>query len=166
MKISIIAAVDAGLGIGRNKELLYHIPHDMRRFQKLTSDKPVIMGRNTCDSIMRKLGGEPLAFRTNIVITDRKVNHPDLHPARSLRKALEIASDHYAKEAFVIGGASIYAEALPLADRLYLTHIHDTKPADTYFPAEYTETFEEKERDGPHNWKGLRYTFVTYVRKE
>jgi dihydrofolate reductase len=129
MRISLIAAVSSNGVIGRGGKLPWHLSADLRRFKQLTMGHPIIMGRKTYESI-----GRPLPGRTTIVVS----RQPDFHPtgvyvARSLPNALQQASS--SDEAFVVGGAQIYAAALPTADRLYLTEVEADVDGDTFFPA-------------------------------
>ena len=128
--ISIIVAVDNNRGIGYKNKLLYEIPEDLKRFRKITSGHPIIMGYKTFQSI-----GRPLPGRTNIVLSrDKNLKIDGVFVYDDIRKAIEFAKTKDDKEIFVIGGASIYAQAIDLADRLYLTVINAAKPADTFFP--------------------------------
>lgn len=161
--ISIIAAVSDDLGIGKNNELLWHIPEDLKRFKKLTIGKSVIMGKKTWESLPRK----PLSGRKNIVMTDI----PDeiincAIAAYSIEDAVR-KSDKY-EEVFVIGGGSIYRQFMPVADRLYITHVHKKAPADIFFPEidpgkwkviERKECISEDENRIP-------YSYVIYERKK
>ena len=152
-KISIIVAV-AGKKrvIGKKGSLPWYIPQELKRFKEITMGHPIIMGRKTHESIGRVLPG-----RTNIVIT----THPDyLAPgcvvAHSLEDALEKVQD---EEVFVIGGGEIYKQALPLADKLYLTYIDKEIKGDVFFP-DYSE-FEKKVYES--DWQeheGLKYKFL------
>lgn len=163
MKLSIISAIGVNLAIGKNDQLLYHIPDDLAHFRKLTLGRPVIQGRKTYESILRQNHGEPLDRRQNIVIASGNViRSPGVHIVPDLQTALGLASA-YNDEVFVIGGARVYKEALPLADKLHLTIIHDTKVGDAYFP-EYTGLF--KKTFGQMNgWKGLVYEFTEFEKK-
>ncbi len=164
-RISIIAAIGMNRELGKQNGLLWHIPEDLKRFKTLTLGHPVIMGRNTFESIITALG-KPLPERTNIVVMrnteSRCAAADEWHTmvAHSMEEALERAGEINDKEVFIGGGAQIYKLALPFADRLYLTLIDDGKEADTFFP-EYEQMFtkiiseEKKEHDG------LRYSFVT-----
>lgn len=137
--ISMIAAMDGKRGIGKDNKLLWTIPEDLRRFREITRGHPVVMGRKTFESL-----GGPLAERTNIVIT-----HNPSSPlylcilCPSLEEALRKAQGKPgADEVFIIGGGQIYAQALPLVDKLYLTIIEGDFGADTFFP-EYSEIFKK-----------------------
>jgi dihydrofolate reductase len=156
--VSIIAAVARDGGIGRAGELLVRLPGDLPRLKRLTMGAPIVMGRKTWDSIGRALPG-----RRNIIVThDRALRLAGAEIAASLDEALALAPD--APHAFVLGGAAIYALALPLADELQLTEIDATFAADTYFPpwdrSHFARTFHE-----PHvSADGIAYAFTTYTR--
>jgi dihydrofolate reductase len=154
--VSLIAAVAKDGGIGHRGELLVHLPGDLPRLKRLTMGSVVVMGRKTWDSI-----GRPLPGRRNVVVTrDRSFHAAGAETASSLEAALTLAAD--APRVFVLGGAEIFALALPLADELELTEIDATFAADTFFPAWDRHRFEEIARDERTNGEGLRYAFVTY----
>ncbi len=156
--VSLIAAVAKGGGIGRAGDLLVRLPDDLPRFKRLTMGAPIVMGRKTWDSIGRALPG-----RRNIVVTrDRGFRAAGAETVASLDEALAMADS--APRVFVIGGAEIYALALPLADELELTEIDAEFPADTFFPAWDRGQFEQTAREPRENAEGLRYAFVTYKR--
>ena len=126
--ISLIAAVDRQGGIGKNNQLLVRLPEDLRHFKRTTLGCPLIMGRKTWDSI-----GRPLPGRRSIVLTRDPAWHAaGAEPAASLDAALALAGD--APKVFVMGGAEIYAQALPFAHELVLTEIDATFEADIFFP--------------------------------
>ncbi len=125
--LSIIVAIAANGVIGNNNELLWHITEDMRYFRKVTSGHSVIMGRKTYDSI-----GRPLPKRQNIVITRQDIAIDGCTVVHSLDEALALLPAD--SESFIIGGAEIYALALPHADRLYITQVEDLYQGDTHFP--------------------------------
>ena len=130
--ISMIAAVGEHLELGAGNDLMWHLPDDFRWFVNHTKGHPVIMGRKTMESL-----GKPLKNRTNIVIS-RNVEsiQEGFEYAPSLDVAIERAFALDAHEIFIIGGGQIYAEAMPLATRLYITRVKSTFPnADTFFPA-------------------------------
>ena len=128
--ISIIAAIGENRELGKDNRLLWHIPEDMKRFRYLTKGHPVMMGRKTFESI-----GRPLPGRTNIVITrNADYRAEGCIVVDSIEKAIKEAKKRDQEEIFVIGGGEIYKQALPLADKLYLTVVHASAPADTYFP--------------------------------
>jgi len=121
--ISTIAVIGQHRELGNNQELLWKVPGDLPRFKKLTMGHPIVMGRKTHESIGRELPG-----RTNIVISRKgEIN--------TLDKAIELArKSSGSEEIFVIGGGQIYQLAMPIVERLYLTVVASTAPADTYFP--------------------------------
>jgi dihydrofolate reductase len=161
MKIGLVAALSRNQVIGRENALPWHLPADLKRFKAITLGKPIIMGRKTYDSI-----GRPLPGRQNIVIS----RNPDFAAegvtlVESLDAAIEAAGD--APEAMVIGGANIYYQFLPRADRLYLTIVHtQINDGDTFFPAynrrEWRLSHEETHpADGGNPYA---YSFMTYQR--
>lgn len=159
--ITIIAAVAKNGAIGFENKLIYWLPNDLKRFKQLTSGHTVIMGRKTFES----LPNGALPNRRNIVLSRRKGDFEGCDCYTSLSKALENGKDD--EEIFIIGGASIYKEAMKHADRLCLTEIDDIPAhADTFFPEigeEWREiSREEHETDERH---AHRYAFVDYVRR-
>lgn len=160
--ISIIAAVSEDMGIGRNNKLLWHIPGDLKRFKKLTLGKTVVMGRNTWESLQVR----PLPGRRNIVITDVPGESFDSAvTAYSVEDALKKCENE--DEVFIIGGASIYRQFMPLADRLYITRVHRTSQADTFFPEIESKKWEiiNKEPHLSEDAGGIPYTYIIYRRK-
>ena len=155
--VSLIAVVDRHGGIGRNNRLLVRLPEDLRHFKQTTLGCPVIMGRRTWDSI-----GRPLPGRRNIVVTrDPQWSAAGTESASSLDAALAMAGD--APKAFVIGGAQIYAQALPQADELVLTEIDAAFEADTFFPRWDRSAFRPVSRETFHSDQGFDYSFATYA---
>lgn len=153
-KISLIAAISENRAIGKNNELLWRIPDDMRRFKELTTGHPIIMGRKTYESI-----GKPLPNRTNIIITRNKdYSAPGCIVTNSLHEAIEKAGEIEQSEIFIIGGGEIYKEGLKLTDKLYLTLIHEEKEGDIYFP-DYSEFKKEVSRE-EREQNGLKYTWL------
>ncbi len=141
--LSIIAVIGKNRELGKDNKLLWHVPGDLPRFKKLTTGHPVIMGRKTFESI-----GKPLSGRTNIVISKNAVI-PGATVVRSFDEAVEVAKNSPGSdEIFVIGGGSVYAQAIDRADRLYLTIVDAVAPdADTFFP-DYSKFSEVISRDG------------------
>jgi dihydrofolate reductase len=136
MKLSLIVAAANNNVIGRNNELPWHLPQDLKYFKSVTLGKPVIMGRKTFESI-----GKPLPGRTNIVITRQSDwQHAGVLVASSVKDAVALAENfrnelgQASEEIMVIGGAEIYRSALPLADRVYLTRIEANVVGDAWFP--------------------------------
>lgn len=126
--ISIIAAVAQNGVIGDRNALLWHISEDMKHFRTLTTGHPVVMGRKTWESL-----GRPLPNRVNVVITRQTIEIPGCRVVHSLDEAVALFPPD--EEIFVIGGAQIYAEALPRAGRFYLTRVFHDYEGDTSFPA-------------------------------
>ena len=161
MTVTIVAALGRNRVIGKDNRMPWHIPEDLKRFKALTMGHPVIMGRKTFESI-----GKALPGRENVVITrSHDFEAPGCRMVHSLGEALAAAGA--AAEVFVIGGAEIYALALPLADRLQLTEVHAAVDGNTYFPDFDPSVWREVSREpgstaGPD---GLRYDFVTYERR-
>ena len=131
MERCIIVAIADNNAIGKDNALLWHISEDLKFFKRTTSGNPVIMGRRTYESI-----GRPLPKRLNIIIT-RGDDTPDgTVIAHSLEEAFSIAENQGAEKCFIIGGGQIYSLALPLVERLIVTHVHtEIANADTFFPA-------------------------------
>jgi dihydrofolate reductase len=158
--VSLVASVARNGGIGRDGGLLVHLPGDLPRFKRLTMGAPVLMGRKTWQSI-----GRPLPGRRNIVISrDPAWAAQGAEAAASLEAALGLAGD--VARLSVIGGAQIYALALPLATTLELTEIDAELEADTFFPAWNRAEFREVARESHATAEGLRYAFVTYLRSD
>jgi dihydrofolate reductase len=162
-KISLIVAIGRNRAIGKDNHLLWQIPDDLKRFKALTLGHPVIMGRNTWESIPEKY--RPLPGRTNIVITtDSLYAAPGAMLVQSFPEALSRARDaEGAGEIFIIGGARVYECALPFAHRLYMTLIDDKKDGDVFFPAYETEFTKEVAREEREH-EGLRYTWLDLER--
>lgn len=132
--VSIIVAIAQNGTIGDKNALLWHIKEDMRFFRTTTSGHPVIMGRKTFES----LGSRPLPKRKNIVITRSDVEFEGAFVAHSLEEAIAMAEGD--EEIFIMGGAQIYAQALEVADRMYITRVERDYEGDTSFPAvDYSE---------------------------
>ena len=127
--ISIIVAIASNNAIGKNNDLLWHIPADLKRFKLITSGHPVIMGKRTWESLPRR----PLPNRRNIVITDIQGETIEgCEMAYAIDEAIAMCDP--AEENFIIGGASVYRQFLPHADRLYLTLVKKDFDADVFFP--------------------------------
>lgn len=157
--ISIIVALDEERGIGKQNGLLWHISEDLRHFKSLTAGHAVIMGRKTYESI-----GRPLPNRTNIVVTshDLKTNAIIVKP--SLVEAISFGSSVEKAELCIIGGGQIYAQALELADRLYITMVKGTYNAEIFFPP-FDHLFhcvsEQASSEGEY-----QYVFTVWERKK
>ncbi|HJV20495.1 MAG TPA: dihydrofolate reductase [Sediminibacterium sp.] len=131
MIISLIVAVSTNNAIGKDNQLLWHLPNDMKFFKMSTWAMPVVMGRKTFES----MAGKPLNGRLNIVITRQNNWTADgVVVVHSLEQAIAAAKEKDYKELFVIGGGEIYREALPIAQKIYLTRVEAAPEADTFFP--------------------------------
>ena len=160
--ISLIAAIGKNNELGKNNTLVWSMPTDLKFFRAKTSGHPVIMGRKTFESI-----GRPMPNRQNIIITrDKTYLRNDVDVVHSLDEALRCAKSNFAQnETFIIGGEEIFKQAMPIADRLYITHIDaEDKNADTFFPEiipvvwnEVSREEHKKDAENPHN-----YTFSVY----
>ena len=142
----------------------WHLSEDLKRFKRLTLGHTVIMGRKTFESIVA-VSGKPLARRDNVVITrSREWSRPGCRVVSSLEAAL--AAVHSPQNAFVIGGAEIYALALPVATRLYITEIERNFEGDTFFPEFDRSRWREvsRERVAPGGHRGFGYAFIEYER--
>lgn len=149
MPVSLVVAVAENGVIGRANALPWHLPDDLRYFKRVTLGKPIVMGRRTFESI-----GRPLPGRHNIVLTrDPAWTADGVTTVHGLREALQVARAEAAgdgdgdPEVMVIGGADIFALALPLADRLYLTEVKGRPDGDTYFPPLDPDDWREVSRD-------------------
>jgi dihydrofolate reductase len=130
VKISLIVAMDEKMGIGKNNHLPWYLSDDLKRFKALTMGHHIIMGRKTYESIGRLLPG-----RTMVVVTrNLEYEVAGALVANSLPRALEIVEKRNESEVFIVGGAQIFAEALQIADRIYLTRVHAIVDADVFFP--------------------------------
>lgn len=133
MLISLIVAASSNNAIGRNNELLWHLPIDLKFFKNTTWALPVIMGRKTFESV----GSKPLTGRTNIIISRQEgltSQYDNVWFAASLDEAIEQAKKLETKEIMIAGGAQIYKQALSIANRIYLTRVHVHLEADAFFP--------------------------------
>lgn len=168
MKLSLIVATANNNAIGRNNELPWHLPQDLKYFKSVTLGKPVIMGRKTFESI-----GKPLPGRTNIVVTRQKDwKFAGVLVAKSVEEALEIGQqfrneqDNLAEEIMVIGGAEIYRHALPIADRVYLTRIDaNVDGADAYFPELPTAQWKLASELAGDSDANLKHRFLVFEKK-
>lgn len=162
VKISLVAAVAMNNAIGKDNQLLWHLPDDFKFFKNYTTGKVIVMGRKTFESI----GSRPLPNRTNVVISRGTPALPQgVVLAESLQKALSGFSEQ--QEICIIGGAQIYNQALPLATHLVLTRVHCSPQADVFFPAFDEDEFElEWEEFHPRDEKHLyEFSFQIWRRK-
>ena len=159
--ISIIVAIAENFAIGKNNNLLFHLPGDLKHFKEITSGHSLIMGRNTLLSLPKY----PLPNRRHIVITDKEHDFfPGCEVVFSINEAIEKINNE--DEAFIIGGGTVYRQFYPLAQKLYLTLVHKHFDADVYFPeinfAEWKETAREDFYDEKN---GFSYSFLNLERK-
>ena len=157
--LSLIAAVARNGAIGKNNELLWHEPEDLKHFRRVTMGCPVIMGRLTWDSLPERF--RPLPGRRNIVITRNPAwAAPGAETASSVAQALALLPD--APKVFVIGGAELFALALPLADELVLTEIDAELHGDKFFPPWDRTQFIVTSHEPHVGTNGVGYSFTTY----
>lgn len=163
MKVSLVAAVARRGVIGREGAVPWQLPEDMRYFRDVTSGHAVVMGRRTWDSLPDRF--RPLPGRRNLVVTRNPAWRANgAEPALSLDEALERLQG--LPQVFVIGGAELYAEALPLADELLLTELDiDVDDGDAFFPS-FGSDFEETSRERHVSAGGVPYAFVRYRRRQ
>lgn len=158
MRISLVAAMSENRIIGRDGRLPWRLRGDLRRFRQLTIGHPVVMGRKTFESI-----GAPLPKRCNIVLSrDANWNAADVLVASDLERAMRLAGE--CQELFIIGGEEVYQQALPMADRIYLTVVHATLEGDTRFPEIdlHNWTLVEDERHEADEFDRFDYSFRLY----
>lgn len=159
--ISLIAAVADNGVIGAGNRMPWHLKEDLRRFKTITLGHGVVMGRKTWESL-----GRPLPGRRNVVVTRQQLQAPGCEVVHSLDEAIALFAPE--EELFVIGGAQLYAQALPLADRLYITHIGHPFAGDVHFPPWDREAFrlvesELRPAEPEFPWP---YAFQTWERKK
>jgi dihydrofolate reductase len=161
MIVSIVVAIAENNAIGKNNQLLWHLPADLKHFKQITTGHTIIMGRKTFDSI-----GRPLPNRRNIVVTRTAgLQIPGAEVTNTIAAALELCAAE--DEVFIIGGAEIYKSALTLTDRIYLTRVHASYDADAFFPEIDFGTWKETniEKQLPDEKNHVAYTFSTLLRK-
>lgn len=159
--LTLIAAAGENNELGKNNDLVWHLPDDFKRFKKITSGHHIIMGRKTFDSFP-----QPLPNRTHVVITRQEnFKKPGIIVVHSLERAIELTKDD--PQPFVIGGGEIYKIAMDVADKIELTRVHGEFEADAFFP-EIDESQwklvakEYHEKDEKHQYA---FTYLTYERK-
>lgn len=158
--VSIIAIIGKNRELGKNNQLIWDVPEDMKRFRELTYGHAVVMGRKTYESIGKKLEG-----RNNIVITENEnYEAAGCTVVCSVKKAVEYAQEMSGKEVFIVGGAQIYKQALSYADKLYLTIVDQEAEADTFFPEypEFNNVVKEEKRETED---GVKYKFVELTKE-
>lgn len=162
--LSIIVALADDYAIGRNNDLIWHIGADLKRFKSLTTGHSVVMGRNTWESLPKR----PLPNRRNIVLThDESFSPEGAEAAHTVQEVLGLVRGE--EEVFVMGGAALYRQLLPFAQRLYVTHVYATFPdADVWFPVIDESAFlKVSETDKVlDEVSGLTYNYINYERRE
>ncbi len=160
MILSIIVAIAKNHAIGKDNKLLWYLPNDLKHFKNTTSGHTVIMGRKTFDSV-----GKPLPKRRNIVITRQAISIEGCEVVDSLEAAIALCKSE--DEVFIVGGAEIYRQAIPLTDRIYLTIIDHEFDGDTFFPELNPDEWQESKREDfePDEKNKYKYSFITLVRR-
>jgi dihydrofolate reductase len=159
-QIVLVAALSENHAIGKDNQLLWHLPEDLKRFRAMTLGHTVVMGRKTFESI-----GKPLPKRKNVVLS-RNTNwlHPEVLVYNDLEKAIAACAE---ETLMILGGAEIYSQSMPLADRLELTHVHSHFKGDAFFPAIDNNIWEaehgERKTDAA---SGISYTFSKWLKKQ
>ena len=152
--LSLIAAVAENNCIGKNGTLPWHIPEDLAHFKRITSGKTVIMGRKTWESLPEQV--RPLPGRTNVVVTRNSEYRADgAEIFDTIKGAVQAFADE--PEVFIIGGGELYRQTIDMADRLYITKVHQVVDGDSFFP-EISEDWKEVDRTDVEN----QYSFITY----
>ncbi|MBU6261802.1 MAG: dihydrofolate reductase [Bacteroidetes bacterium] len=164
MIVSLIVAAGNNNAIGKDNQLLWHLPKDLQFFKQTTWAMPVVMGRKTFES----LGGKPLNGRINIIIT-RQTNwsHEGVVVVHSLADAIFYAKESDYKEVFIAGGGEIYAQALPKANKIFLTRVDATIDGDTFFPEIDSSDWAlaNEVTHAPHEKHAFGFSFQTWLRK-
>lgn len=156
MTLSIIAAINQKRGIGYQNKLLYWLPNDLKRFKALTTGHTILMGRHTFESLPKGA----LPNRRNVVLSRKDLHFEGTECFHTLEEALKSCKEE--EEVFIIGGATLYTEALPLADRLYLTEVEDDQvPADTFFPEIDRHIWQEKVENAIQRTKSISTPIVS-----
>jgi dihydrofolate reductase len=160
-RITFIVAMDRQRGIGINNRLPWHLPEDLAHFKRTTTGHPIIMGRKTYESI-----GRPLPNRRNIVVTrNASWRAEGVETAASPQAACDLIAE--GEQAFIIGGAELFAQTLALADCLIVTEIDGVYPCDTFFPEINSDQWKETDRQAYHSAaSGLAYEIVIYHHKQ
>jgi dihydrofolate reductase len=156
-KIALVVAAADNNVIGANNAMPWHIPEDFQHFKRVTLGKPCVMGRKTFESILAQLG-KPLPGRVNIIVSRKNYQHEGAITCKELTEAIDQASKTETDEICIIGGAQIYAQALALADKIYLTRVHQLPQGDAFFPVLGSEWKEESRDDH------VGYSFLTYTK--
>jgi dihydrofolate reductase len=159
MIVTIVVAIAENHAIGKDNKLLWYLPNDLKHFKTITTGHTVIMGRKTYESV-----GKPLPNRRNIIITRQNITIEGCEVVNSIEAALDLCS--HENEVFIVGGAEIYRQAMPLTNRIYLTIVHQEFEADSFFPAIVAIDWKEVYREDhePDNKNLIPYSFITFER--
>jgi dihydrofolate reductase len=160
MEICIIVAMATNNAIGKDNQLLWHLPTDLKHFKDITSGRSIIMGRKTFDSV-----GKPLPKRRNIVVTRQQIEIPGCEVVASVQEGLDLCKGE--DKVFIGGGAQIYEQALEFTNMIYLTIVHKVFEADTFFPQINMNDWLETEREDhdADEKNPLPYSFITLKRR-
>lgn len=164
MIVSLIVAMDQDRGIGKENRLPWHLSQDLKRFRELTMGHYLLMGRKTWESI-----GRPLDGRTSIVVTANRHYFPeDCIVVHSVEEGIQYADACGEMELFIVGGGEVFKQALPIANKVYLTQIHAIVQGDVFFPEFDMRYWKEVDRvDYPCDTNNqFPFTFVTLIKKE
>jgi dihydrofolate reductase len=164
MIVSLIVAAGTNNAIGKDNQLLWHLPKDLQFFKQTTWAMPVVMGRKTFES----LGGKPLNGRVNIIITRQKDwSHEGVVVVHSLADALFFAKESDYNEVFIAGGGEIYAQAMPQANKIFMTRVDAVIDGDTFFPEIDSSDFalSNEVLHAPHEKHAYGFSFQTWLRK-
>ena len=159
MTVSIVVAISENHAIGKGNKLLWHLPKDLKHFKEITSGHTVIMGRKTYESV-----GKPLPNRRNIIITRQDITIDGCEVVNSIEAALGLCKTE--EEVFIVGGAEIYKQSMHLTDRIYLTIVHETFEADSFFPEIDKRIWKEVHHEDhePDEKNSLSFSFITLER--
>jgi len=164
MKISMIVAMDENNGIGKEGQMLWHLPKDFKWMKDKTMGHVIVMGRNCYNDIIRYSKGKPLPGRKNIVLTSK--NTETINEGFFIEKTISDILSKYKNEdkIFILGGGQIYNAFLPYADELVITHVHQKFNADIFFPqvdySKFNKIYEQNEEE-----KNIKFTFTIYDKK-
>lgn len=159
--ITIIAAVASNNALGKDNQLIWHLPADLKRFKKVTLGHHIIMGRKTFESL-----GKPLPKRTTIIITRNKnYKQEGCIVVNSLKQAIKAAKED--ENPYILGGAEIYKQAIEIADKLDITLVNQSFEADAFFPEIDFTIWEETSREDfkADDKNNYNFSFITYIRK-
>lgn len=158
-----IAAVSENWGLGKDGQLLFSLPTDMRRFRTLTSYMTVVMGRKTLESLP---GGKPLPRRRNLVLTSRAAAIEGAEVVHSVAELLALVAEEPAEEVYVMGGAQVYTALLPHCERVLLTRVFAAPEADAFFPdLDADPAWQAENASEILEENGLRFQFIDYIRR-